>query len=132
MIQWKDEMMSSETVLGKVTREPLEKPLPIEKPEGVLKVELISDEVTAVCPITGQRDFYTIHIIVIPREQILESKSLKLYFSRFANEGIFCESLSAEIARTIFEVLQPHHVTVTVTQKSRGGISIISTAVRGE
>ena len=70
---------------------------------GVTQVELTSDELVAVCPITGQPDFYEATIAYTPGELCIESKSLKLYLAHFRNEGAFCEAL-------------------------RGGITIVATA----
>src|SRR5438270_402790 len=54
---------------------------------GVTEVEMTSDELTAVCPITAQPDFYVARIAYRPDALCLESKSLKLYLARFRNEG---------------------------------------------
>ena len=61
---------------------------------GVSRVEMRSDELTAVCPITGQPDMYVATIAYAPKGLCLESKSLKLYLSHFRNEGAFCEALA--------------------------------------
>lgn len=87
-------------------------------------VTYTSDEVTAVCPVTGQPDWYTVVIELSPRKSGIESKSLKLYLQGYRNEGIFCEALAAKIAYDVWEKAQPRKVKVTVIQKSRGGISI--------
>ena len=42
-------------------------------------VELATNEFTCLCPATGQPDFANIKISYIPRDRIVESKSLKLY-----------------------------------------------------
>jgi 7-cyano-7-deazaguanine reductase len=97
-------------------------------PPSVVKVTCTSDEVTAVCPVTGQPDWYTVEIRYMPDEVCLESKSLKLYLHSFRNEGLFCEDLSRRIAEDIFKALEPQMVEVVVTQKPRGGISIVSFA----
>ena len=39
-------------------------------------------EFTSLCPITGQPDFATLYISYVPREKMVESKSLKLYLDR--------------------------------------------------
>jgi 7-cyano-7-deazaguanine reductase len=93
---------------------------------GVATVSLTSDELTAVCPITGQPDFYTATIEYRPRERCLESKSLKLYLSRFRDRGAFCEALAVEIRDEVASVLElePGDVHVTLVQKARGGITI--------
>src|SRR5690242_17530078 len=53
---------------------------------GVDRVELVSDELTAFCPITHQPDFYTATIAYEPGALCLESKSLKIYLSRFHDQ----------------------------------------------
>jgi 7-cyano-7-deazaguanine reductase len=88
-----------------------------------------SDEVTALCPVTGHPDQYTVEILYEPKDLALESKSLKLYFQSFRNEGIYCESFAARIAHDVQEALQAELVRVWVTQKPRGGISITAQAV---
>ena len=96
---------------------------------GVSQVELVSDELTAVCPITGQPDFYVAAIEYQPDALCLESKSLKLYLARFRDEGAFCEALAVKIRDDVAEALQlgPERVTVTLEQKARGGITITAT-----
>lgn len=98
-------------------------------PTGVQQVTLTSDEVTALCPVTGQPDWYTVSIAYVPRERCIESKSLKLYFQSFRDEGIFAEAFAARIAEDVNQVAAPATCQVTVTQKPRGGISIEATAV---
>ena len=66
---------------------------------GVAHVELESDELVAVCPITGQADMYVATIEFEPDTLCLESKSLKLYLASFRNEGVFCEALAVQDPR---------------------------------
>ena len=93
---------------------------------GVSRVEMRSDELTAVCPVTGQPDLYLATIAYAPQSLCLESKSLKLYLSRFRNEGAFCEALAVRIRDDVAEALELEQdaVTVTLEQKARGGIAI--------
>ena len=60
----------------------------------------------------------------------LESKSLKIYLSRFRNEGVFAEALAVKIKDDVAAALELDRsaVTVTLTQKPRGGITISATA----
>ncbi len=97
---------------------------------GVSQVEMVSDELVAVCPVTGQPDFYLAAIEFQPDALCLESKSLKLYLARFRNEGVCCEALAVKIRDDVAEALQvpPERVTVTLEQKARGGITITATA----
>lgn len=93
---------------------------------GVASVELVSDELTAVCPITGQADLYTATIQYSPHRLCLESKSLKLYLSRFRDQGVFCEALAVQIRDDVAVALEldTTSVNVTLRQKARGGITI--------
>jgi len=97
---------------------------------GVTEVEMTSDELTAVCPITGQADFYVARIVFQPNELCLESKSLKLYLAGFRNDGAFAEALAVRIRDDVAAALEldTSAVSVTLTQKPRGGITITATA----
>ena len=97
---------------------------------GVSHVEMTSDELTAVCPITGQPDLYVAVIEYWPKELCIESKSLKLYLSAFRNEGAFCEALAVQIRDDVAAAIDVPHdkVRVTLEQKARGGITITATA----
>jgi 7-cyano-7-deazaguanine reductase len=99
-------------------------------PEGIGLVRLESDEVSALCPVTSQPDWYRVQIAYVPRERCIESKSLKLYLQSFRNEGIFCEAFAVRIADELSEALGCP-VDVTVIQKARGGITIEASARRG-
>jgi 7-cyano-7-deazaguanine reductase len=93
---------------------------------GVGVVRLESDELTAVCPITGQPDFYRATIEYRPGALCLESKSLKLYLARFRDQGAFCEALAVQIRDEVAAALEldAAAVSVTLVQKARGGITI--------
>ena len=97
---------------------------------GVVNVEMTSDELSAICPVTGQPDLYVATIDYEPQELCLESKSLKLYLATFRNEGHFCEALAVRIRDDVAKALElgPERVTVTLEQKARGGITIVATA----
>ena len=93
---------------------------------GVSHVDMTSDELTAVCPVTGQPDLYVATIEFWPDAVCIESKSLKLYLSGFRNQAHFCEALAVRIRDDVSEVLDvpPDKVQVTLRQKARGGITI--------
>ncbi len=93
-------------------------------PPGVTVIRMVSDEVTALCPITGQPDWYEVTITYRPDGACIESKSLKLYFQTFRNAGIFCEAFAERIAHDIMAAAAPRWVRTTVVQKPRGGITI--------
>jgi len=97
---------------------------------GVSRVEMTSDELTAMCPITGQPDMYTATIEYDPQALCLESKSLKLYLMTFRNEGHFCEALAVRIRDDVADALElpPERVRVKLVQKARGGITITASS----
>jgi 7-cyano-7-deazaguanine reductase len=101
----------------------------IENP-GVTRVELTSDELTAICPLTEQPDLYTVTIDYEPGSLCLESKSLKLYLTRFRNDHHFCETLAVRIRDDVAGALElpSDAVRVTLRQKARGGITITATS----
>lgn len=96
---------------------------------GVSHVEMTSDELTAVCPVTGQPDLYVATIEFWPQALCIESKSLKLYLNGYRNEAGFCEALAVRIRDDVADALElpPEKVRVTLRQKARGGITIVAT-----
>jgi 7-cyano-7-deazaguanine reductase len=97
---------------------------------GVTQVEMTSDELVALGPVNEQPDLYTVTIVYRPARRCLESKSLKLYLQQFRNEVVFCEELAVKIRDDVEEALgiEAHEVQVTLTQKARGGITIVASA----
>jgi 7-cyano-7-deazaguanine reductase len=98
---------------------------------GVSSVTMESDELSAVCPVTGQPDLYTATVDYRPDALCIESKSLKLYLARFRNEGHFAEALAVRIREDVAAAIRVplDRVAVRLVQKARGGITI--TAVAG-
>src|SRR5262245_9763904 len=97
-------------------------------PAGVDRVVLTRDDGTALCPVTGQPDWYTVRLAYVPDAHCLESKSLKLFLQTFRAAGMFGEALASHLAAVLGAVLTPHRLSVRVSQKSRGGITILSRA----
>lgn len=124
--------MSDLTVLGREVRQPLKVLETFPSPDHTRYVCMTSDEVTSLCPITGQPDWYTVRIEYAPDGLCIESKSLKLYLWSFREEGHFCETLADIIAADVHAQVRPRWVEVTVVQKARGGITIDSRSRIGE
>jgi 7-cyano-7-deazaguanine reductase len=113
------------TILGKKAE--LSKTLetfPNRSPGRYYLVTLETDEFTCVCPATGQPDFATIRIQYVPDERIVESKSLKLYFWSYRNEGVFHEHVVNTILDDLVNALDPHWCQVSGVFDVRGGIGI--------
>jgi len=81
-------------------------------------------EFTTLCPLTGQPDFAHIVIDIIPRDWIVESKSLKLFFWSFRDHGAFHEACSMMIAQRLVSVLDPVWLRIGAYWYPRGGIPI--------
>ena len=110
--------------LGKRSMEPIEELDTFPAPSGVDRVTMTSDELTSLCPVTGQPDYYTVSIEYVPDQLCIESKSLKLYLWHFRELGIFCEALAVTIRDQVVAAVQPKACTVRLVQKPRGGITI--------
>ena len=81
-------------------------------------------EFTSLCPVTGQPDFAHLVIDYLPKNWILESKSLKLYLNSFRNHGCFHEDCTIRIAKKLEELLQPRWLRIGGYWYPRGGIPI--------
>lgn len=89
-------------------------------------------EFTSLCPMTGQPDFAKIIINYIPREQMVESKSLKLYLFSFRNHGDFHEDCVNVIMKDLVNLMNPRYLEVIGLFTPRGGISIYPFANYGD
>lgn len=81
-------------------------------------------EFTSLCPLTGQPDFAHIVIDYIPGASIVESKSLKFYFSAFRNHGAFHEACTMQIAQRLIALLDPIWLRIGAYWYPRGGMPI--------
>ena len=93
-------------------------------PQNEYLVTFDCPEFTTLCPKTGQPDFGHIYITYIPREQMVESKSLKLYLFSFRNHGDFHEDCVNIIMKDLVKLLDPKYIEVMGFFRPRGGISI--------
>lgn len=89
-------------------------------------------EFTTLCPKTGQPDFGHIYISYIPRERMVESKSLKLYLFSFRNHGDFHEDCVNIIMKDLWKLMNPKYIEVRGIFMPRGGISIYPFANMGD
>jgi 7-cyano-7-deazaguanine reductase len=87
-------------------------------------VSFICPEFTSLCPKTGQPDFAKIIINYVPRQKMVESKSLKLYLFSFRNHGDFHEDCVNIILNDLKELMDPLYIEVLGIFTPRGGIAI--------
>lgn len=110
------------TLLGATTRGPVDHVETFPAPEGCTEVVFTTDEVTSLCPVTGQPDVSSVRIAYVPAERCIESKSLKLFLWGFRDREVFAEALAVDIADEVWHTVAPASVDVVVTQHVRGGI----------
>lgn len=105
---------------------------PNKHPENEYLVTFDCPEFTSLCPKTGQPDFARIVIRYIPRINMVESKSLKLYLFSFRNHGDFHEDCVNIIMNDLWDLMDPKYIEVYGIFTPRGGISIWPFANRGD
>jgi 7-cyano-7-deazaguanine reductase len=115
-------------VLGRETRGPIGAEeldtVPWNHVDTDAVVEFSTDELTAICPVTGQPDFYELKLSYRPGSLLLESKAMKLYLWSFRDRGMFAEDMAATLLKDLVATCNPAEMTVDLTQKVRGGIKI--------
>ena len=105
---------------------------PNKHPDNEYLVTFDCPEFTSLCPKTGQPDFARIFIRYIPRVNMVESKSLKLYLFSFRNHGDFHEDCINIILNDLWRLMDPKYLEVYGVFTPRGGISIYPFANRGD
>jgi 7-cyano-7-deazaguanine reductase len=101
-------------------------------PENEYVVTFTCPEFTSLCPKTGQPDFAKIIISYIPRFDMVESKSLKLYLFSFRNHGDFHEDCVNIIMKDLVKLMNPRYLEVIGHFTPRGGIAILPFANYGD
>ena len=98
--------------------------VPNPHPGTVYLVRFAAPEFTSLCPITGQPDFAHLVLDYVPKERLVESKSLKLFLGSFRNHGAFHEDCTVGIAKRLMEELGPVWLRIGGYWYPRGGIPI--------
>ena len=118
------------TQLGRPTRLPgapdearLET-VPNPHPDARYLVRFTCPEFTSLCPVTGQPDFAHLVIDYVPKDRLVESKSLKLFLGAFRNHGAFHEDCTLAIARRLEAALEPLWLRIGGYWYPRGGMPI--------
>jgi 7-cyano-7-deazaguanine reductase len=93
-------------------------------PGTLYLVRFTCPEFTSLCPITGQPDFAHLVIDYVPKDLLVESKSLKLYLGSFRNHGAFHEACTLDIAKRLEQVLAPQWLRIGGYWYPRGGMPI--------
>lgn len=86
------------------------------------EVSYETDELTAVCPMTGLPDFYNVRITYVPAEKMPELKSLKYYFLAYRDVPILHEHLAQKVYEDFLGAIEPDELRVQLDVGVRGGI----------
>lgn len=98
--------------------------VPNPHPDTDYVARFTAPEFTTLCPITGQPDFAHLMIDYVPRQWLIESKSLKLYLTSFRNVGAFHEDCTIGIGKRLAELLKPEFLRIGGYWYPRGGMPI--------
>jgi 7-cyano-7-deazaguanine reductase len=98
--------------------------VPNPHPDTLYVARFTVPEFTSLCPETGQPDFAHLVIDYVPKDWLVESKSLKLYLHAFRNHGAFHEGCTIDIAKRLVDLLDPHWLRIGGYWYPRGGIPI--------
>ena len=103
-----------------------------EYPGKDVIIDIDSDEFTAVCPYSGLPDFGIVKIHYIPKDYLIELRSLKYYLLSFRNVGIYQENAVNRIADDLVKCCMPTWMQVVLDYRIRGGIHTIASVERGK
>lgn len=95
---------------------------PNPAPERDYTVRMEIPEFTCLCPKTGQPDFATLMLEIVPDQLCVELKSLKLYVWSFRDRGAFHEAVTNEILGQVVTAIAPRFLRLTARFNVRGGI----------
>jgi 7-cyano-7-deazaguanine reductase len=104
---------------------------PNPRPGRAYTVEFESHEVTSLCPVTGQPDFYRVRIAYAPAARCVESKSLKLYLFSYRGTGLFAEDMANRMLDDLVRACAPAWMRVDCRMNARGGIGLRVCAEHG-
>ena len=88
-------------------------------------------ELTALCPMTGIQDIYTVLITYIPGKKVPELKSLREYFLAYRDVPILHEHLASKICEDFDAAVNPRQLIIQLDVAVRGGISTSIVIERG-
>ena len=97
-------------------------------PGSATEIVYETDEFTFVCPWTGLPDFARLVIRYIPKNSLVELKSLKYYLTSYRNVGILQEHAVNSILQDLVQLLDPLSMVIEADYKVRGGLTTKATA----
>lgn len=91
---------------------------------GQAKITFKTNEMTALCPLTGFPDQYTVELDYLPKNLCIESKSAKFYFGSYRDFGGFIEQVAERIFKDWIQACDPVRCHLVITMNPRGGVGI--------
>ena len=73
--------------------------------------------------VKDQPDFAVAHIVIYPKDHVIELKSLKKYFQSFRNTIASYERLINVVYDDLMDVYKPHRLRIHMEFNPRGGLS---------
>ena len=101
---------------------------PYEYPGSDAVVAIDTDEFTAVCPWSGLPDFGRLTVRYVPRERVLELRSLKYYLHSYRNVGIYQEHAANRILGDLVTATDPRWMELELDYNVRGGVHTMVSA----
>jgi 7-cyano-7-deazaguanine reductase len=96
-----------------------------EYPGSPAVVEIDTEEFTAVCPWSGLPDFGRLAIRYLPKDRVLELRSLKYYLLSYRPVGIFQEHAANRILDDLVRITGPVWMELELDYRVRGGIHTV-------
>jgi len=94
-------------------------------PDRDYLIEITFPEFTCLCPRSGYPDFAVIKISYIPKDKIVELKSLKLWLNKFRSRYISHEAATNEIFDALWNLLQPKKLKIVADFHPRGNVHTV-------
>lgn len=105
--------------------------VPYDYPGKDVIIDIDTDEFTAVCPYSGLPDFGTVRVHYIPKNHLIELRSLKYYLLSYRNVGIYQENAVNRILQDLVKFSKPKWMQVAADYKIRGGIHTVASVEWG-
>lgn len=105
--------------------------VPNPAPDREYRIDLTCPEFTCLCPRSGFPDFATLYIAYVPRNAIVELKSLKLYINKYRNEYVFHEAAVNRIFDDLVALVDPVWLEVIGDFTVRGNIHTVISVRKG-
>lgn len=97
-------------------------PIPFRYSDPKTLISFTCPEGTSICPRSGFPDFWTAHIWLVPKNFIVELKSLKLYVNSYRDRAVYHEELPHLILQDIKKAIKPSYLKIVMDYTRRGNI----------